>query len=557
MQDEDFSACTAMVVDGNVNSRSVLVSQLRDLGIPQVVQCIRTADARRQLEAQHFDFVLCEQNFADETTSGQELLDDLRRNHLLPFATVFIMITGEATYLKVAEAAESALDGYLLKPHKATHLEERLLLARKRKRALQEIFDTIDAQDFARAADLCLERFHGKGPFWLYAARIGAELLLRLERYEQAQDLYRSVVAAKTLPWAKLGIARSQLDAGQTTLACSTLEKLVGEDPEFADAYDVLGRALFEQGHFDRALSTYRMAAALTPSSISRLQSAAMMTFYKGDFRDAERLLDRTTRLGLESKLFDAQTLVLLALTRLDLQDRRGLQRCLDDFARLSERNADNTRIQRLAHFTQIIASLQRQDQEEVLAAMAPLAWDIKDAEFDLESATNMVAVLTQMRVREMHFVAAENVIRTIALRFCSSRPVTEMLASCALAHAPYAEWIRAAQNSVLAQSEAAVAQVLAGQLDQGIGGLLEHAQATLNVRLIDNAYQLLLKHQDRLYNHAELLALALELRRQAGAGNRKLSLGRQLRQPGGVVLRSSPRVHHQQTPASPGWRRA
>ena len=56
--------------------------------------------------------VLCQHHFANEASSGQDLLDDLRRNQLLLFSTVFIMVTGEATYAKVAEAAESALDGY-------------------------------------------------------------------------------------------------------------------------------------------------------------------------------------------------------------------------------------------------------------------------------------------------------------------------------------------------------------------------------------------------------------------------------------------------------------
>jgi len=56
------------------------------------------------------------------------------------------MITGEATYAKVAEAAESALDGYMLKPHKATQLGERLVAARVRKVSLQGIFTAIEEE---------------------------------------------------------------------------------------------------------------------------------------------------------------------------------------------------------------------------------------------------------------------------------------------------------------------------------------------------------------------------------------------------------------------------
>ena len=538
----DLSQCSALVVDGNPTSRSVVVSQLRELGVRQIVQTARTGDARRQLESHRFDFVLCELFFPEEHTSGQDLLDDLRRNHMLPFSTIFIMITGEATYARVAEAAESALDGYLLKPHRASHLEERLLLARVRKRALQEIFDAIDTQDFEHAARLCLTRFETRDMFWLYAARIGAELLLRLERYDEAQVLYKAVVAAKTLPWAKLGIARAQLEAGQLTQATSSLERLIGEDPNFADAYDVMGRAQFELGQFDKALSTYKMAAMLTPSSITRLQNVAMMLFYAGSPGEAERALEKATRIGLESKMFDCQTLVLLAFSRLETEDRRGLQRCQDDFARLVERNPDNARILRLSHFVTIIAQVQRQEQVQALQALRDMATRIRTPDFDFESAGNLLALITQLQLRRIPVAEAPETIHAIGMRFCSNRCISEMLSACAKGHEPYAELIRDAHASVLLKAEAAMTLSMAGDAGSAIADLLEQGRQTLNVRLIDAAYQLVQKHQARLPQADALRAQAQELKRRAGAGNRKASLGSHNRRAGGVVLRTTPR---------------
>lgn len=538
----DLSQSTALVVDGNPTSRSVVVSQLRELGVRQISQCARTGDARRQLESQRFDFVLCELFFADEHTSGQDLLDDLRRNHMLPFSTIFIMITGEATYARVAEAAESALDGYLLKPHRASHLEERLLLARVRKNTLQEIFDAIDAQDFERAARLCLDRFESRGMFWLYAARIGAELLLRLDRFDEAQTLYKAVVAAKTLPWAKLGIARAQLEAGQLTQATSSLERLIGDDPNYADAYDVMGRAQFELGQFEKALATYKMAAMLTPSSITRLQNVAMMLFYAGSPGEAERALEKATRIGLESKMFDCQTLVLLAFSRLETEDRRGLQRCQDDFARLLERNPDNRRMARLSEFVTIIAQIQRQDQVQALQALREMRSQISSPDFDFESAGNLLALMTQLTLRRVPVSDAEQTVSALGMRFCSNRCISEMLSACAKAHEPYAELIRNAHATILLQAESAMALSLAGDPARGIQELLGHGRQTLNVRLIDNAYQLVQKHAPKLTNPDALRAEAQELKRRAGAGNRKVTLGSQNRRAGGVVLRSGPR---------------
>ena len=87
-----------------------------------VVQSSRPQDARKVLEHATFDIVLCDYHFEHCEYSGQDLLDDLRRGQLLPYFTTFVMVTGEASYNKVAEAAESALDSYIVKPYTAVSL---------------------------------------------------------------------------------------------------------------------------------------------------------------------------------------------------------------------------------------------------------------------------------------------------------------------------------------------------------------------------------------------------------------------------------------------------
>lgn len=539
----DFSACSALVADSNPTSRSILVAQLRDFGVPTVVQAARTADARRQLEFRTFDFVLCEQHFANETTSGQDLLDDLRRNQLLPFSTVFLMITGEATYAKVAEAAESALDGYLLKPHKATQLADRLVAARIRKVSLQEIFTAIEAEDFETAATLCMQRFESKGLFWLYAARVGAELLLRTGRHVEAQTLYKAVVEAKTLPWAKLGVARAQLDAGQITQATSTLENLISADPNYADAYDVMGRAQFELGKFDKAMETYKMAASLTPASITRIQNLAMLTYYNGNFEEAEKLLDRTIRMGLESKMFDAQTLVLLAFTRLQNGDRKGLQRCHDDLARLIERNPDNARLQRLADIVVVLNLIQQHQFAQTIVAVRGFANAIRSSEFDFESASNLLALLSHLAAKAIQLDEVESMVETIGLRFCSNRSQTELLAASTKLHPPYSERIRNCQVKVLEFAEVAMSLSLSGNPTAAVKNLVLHGTETLNARLIDNAYQVLQKHAAKIADIDTLSTALHALRNNFGTNSAKSAPGDQKRQAGGLVLRTGTRA--------------
>ena len=296
--DATIHKANALVIDANANARSLITAQLRELGIGFVRSVNRVKDARIVLENAPFDLVVCDYHFEGHEESGQDLLDELRREQLLPYSTVFMMITAEATYAKVAEAAEAALDGYLIKPYTLMALAERVQSSRHRKRVLGPIFEAIEAQDFERAAGLCMARFEQRQEFWLFAARIGAELLLRLRRHDDAKKMYEAIIAAKTVPWAKLGVARADLEAGNLSSARRTLENLIGELPDHADSHDVLGRVHMEQGDLQAALATYRTASELTPGCLMRMQRSGTLSFYSGERNEALKALERAVNAG-------------------------------------------------------------------------------------------------------------------------------------------------------------------------------------------------------------------------------------------------------------------
>lgn len=535
----DLYDATALVVDGNPTSRSILVAQLRDLGARSVAQAPRIADARRQLEFRTFDVVVCEQNFPNDSGTGQELLDDLRRAGLLPFATVFIMVTAEASYARVAEAAESALDSYLLKPFTANELATRIAQARHRKTVLKDIFAAVEAQDFERAAQLCLQRFHSRGDYWLYAARVGAELLLRLHRYDEAQRLYEAVVQAKALPWARLGVARAQLDAGLAQKASVTLQALLDADPQYADAYDVMGRAQIELGNFDAALAAYKIATDLTPYSISRLQRHGMLAHYCGQRELAEQLLARSVRLGLDSKMFDAQTLVLLGFMRLEAGDRKGLQRCWDDALRILERHPKSQRLQRLAQVLEIAALLLEAQVARVLQGLRAMMATILEEGFDFEAACNLATLLAHTAARAIQIDEVEERLTLLGRRFCTTKALTALLAQAAAAHPPYAERLAGLHHEVLGIVERAMRLALAGQPRAAVLELLAQGEATCNTKIIESAWGALKRYEARIEDAAELAPRiqALRTRYQSWA-NRPVIGDKAARQSGGVSLR-------------------
>ncbi|TSE30104.1 response regulator [Tepidimonas charontis] len=535
----DLYGASALVVDGNPTSRSILVAQLRDMGARTVAQSPRIADARRQLEFRTFDVVVCEQNFPNDRGTGQELLDDLRRAGLLPFATVFIMVTAEASYARVAEAAESALDSYLLKPFTANQLAQRIGQARHRKAVLKDIFDAVEAREFERAAQLCLRRFEQRADYWLYSARVGAELLLRLQRFDEAQRLYEAVVAAKALPWAKLGVARAQLDAGQPQKASATLHNLIGEDASYADAYDVMGRAQIELGNFDAALAAYQMATELTPHSISRLQRHGMLAHYCGQTERAEELLSRSVRLGLDSKMFDAQSLVLLGFMRLQASDRKGLQRYWEDAQRMLERHPDSRRLQRLAEVLEIALLLHDAQVARVLAKLRTMMAELLDETFDFEAACNLTTLLAYVAQRAIQIDEVEQRLTELGRRFCTSKALAALLAQAAAPHPPYAVRLMALHHEVLGIIERAMRQSLAGNPRAAVLELLQQGADTRNAKIIESAWGVLKRYEVQITDAAALAEQIQPWRqRYQSFANRPLIGDKAARQAGGVSLR-------------------
>jgi tetratricopeptide (TPR) repeat protein len=543
MLDRDIVDCRALVVDGNPTSRSILSAQLREFGVGTVVQCGRIHDARKQLEARPFDVVLCEHRFdaEDSNYTAQNLLDDLRRNNLLPFSTVFIVVTGEASYTMGADAAESAFDSYLLKPHTASALGERLMQARKRKKILADIFSAIEAQDHAQATRLCLQRFASRSAYWLYAARIGSELLLRQGLHDEARQLCEAVLATGALPWARLGIARAQIDGNQPSQALRTLESLIGDHPSHVDAYDVMGRVHVEQGNLSDALDTYRKASSLTPGSITRLQKHGMLAFYMGDRDESAKMLERAATIGISSKMFDFQSLVLLAFARFHQRDNKGLQRCLENLQHAAERVPQSQRMQRFVSVVKVFSLMLNKQVAAVVAEVRQLFSDLQEPGLDVEAACNLLALLSQLTAGELQLDGSDAWVDTLGLRFASSKGLTELLAGAASAHAPFATRLREAHTRIGEMAEQAVTHSLQGRHRVATQSLLAHAERTLNAKLIDMARMTLQRHGAKIEDASTLSTQAEALRERCVSASCAALLGQSGgRQPGALNLRAA-----------------
>ena len=420
----------------------------------------------------------------------------------------------------------------------SANLAERLASARQRKRILKDIFEAIENQDFETAANLCMARFEAKGKYWLYAARIGAELLLRLKRFDDARTLYEAIIAAKTVPWARLGVARTEVASGNLQAARRTLENLIGELPDYADSHDLMGHVQMEQGDLQQALKTYQTAATLTPGCLLRLQRCGALGFYAGERNEALRMLERAMSQGLRSKLFDMLSLVLIGLMRFDAKDYKGFKYAHDSLIAALERAPRSIRLQRFDLVFRGLAFLLERRVGQALVVAREFTQHADSGDFDLEAASLLTALWIRLSSQEVELEEMMPILRGLGMRHCATKASTEILVAMTEGHEASAEQFRDCHHQIFNVAETAMRHSLRGSAKVAVELLIQQGEKTRNAKLIDMAGLVLKRHADKI-EEAQSLAGQIEALhsryvKPMGSGGMRTQPG------GGVALRTA-----------------
>ncbi len=545
MIDRDIHLARALLVDNNALLRSVAGAQLRDAGVGHLVMASSVKDARLMIERERFDIILCNREFEGSDESGQDLIDELRREHLLPHSTVFIMVTARASYHQVVEAGEAALDGLLIRPYSAAALIERLTEARQRKAQLADVLRALDAGEHEVALARAMKRYQDRLPFATYCGRLVAELFLTMHRAQDSQRMFEHLAAARSSSWARLGIARAQMARSDLGGARKTLQAILQDEPGCADAHELQGRLLIEQSDHPGALAACQRAAELTPGCMLRVQQAGTLAYYQGQAVPAAQWLNRAVAMGTQSRLFDPQTFVLLALLKHDNADANGVAAVREQLRRYTQRQAPDAKLQRMERATTVLDSLMGVDPKPALAGLQALGEAATHDDFDIEAANLLLALLHRVPDAHRGAVCMESTVEGLALRFCTSKAATEVLLAHAARAEPAAQIIRQCQAKVGAIAEAAMDLSLQGQPGPAVLQLLEAGERTRNAKLLDMARGLAERQKTKLPDAAALIERATLRLRAVSTGRQALVGGAASnRTPGGLTLRAK-------TPAS------
>lgn len=282
----DYGALRALVVDDYQGMRNALRLTLSNFGILKVLAVANAAEALFQIRNKSYDFILCDFNLG-EGRDGQQLLEELRHDHLIPLEAVFMMVTAESFYEKVVATAELAPDDYLIKPFSAELLRSRLESILLRKRAFGEAYRHFANQDLDAAIAACdaLVKEHPK--YVVDALRFKGELLVTLGRFEEAEALYKQVIEMRAIPWARLGLARALHMQQKDDAAEEELRDVLERAPEMVAAYDLLSDVCVAKKDEAGAQAALERGIAISSRTVRRQQKLGELAYANGDLDTA------------------------------------------------------------------------------------------------------------------------------------------------------------------------------------------------------------------------------------------------------------------------------
>lgn len=321
----NLSALRVLIIDDMSTVRQTIRNMLTAVGLTQVVFAATVGEARKRVQTEKYDLVLCDYHMGNGA-NGQDFLEEIRHNGSLPLATSFFMVTSEASYERVVSIAEVAPDDYMLKPFSSRDLIERMARSTRKKLVLRPLYQAIEGDEIDRAVEVGRQIMREHELYRLDAARLLAQLFNDLGRLDEATQLYLEVVETKAVPWARLGIAGVYAKTGMKKEAAEIYKDMLDNNPNYVEVYDRLAQHYLDEGQEEKALAIMERAVAITPHNVGRLQTAGQLAFRMGKLELAQGLLKRAVVSGGNSTSFDPRVLFSLLVAACRSNSARDAQ---------------------------------------------------------------------------------------------------------------------------------------------------------------------------------------------------------------------------------------
>lgn len=301
-----------LIIEDLAQMRASLKSMLDSFGARYLDTAVSGDDGINKLRTKSYDLVLCDYDLG-KGKDGQQVLEECRHGGLLNAQSVFILVTAAQTVEMVMGALEYEPDGYIAKPITLENLRTRVGRILRNKSVYEDIDKQIDERNYDQAIENCNKLITKKPKFALPTYRIKGNLLLKEKRFDEALELYKTVLEIRELGWAQLGFAKSYFFKEQYDDAVPLLTELTESSQRFVEAWDWLAKIWEIKGDKLKAQQMLQAAVERSPKAVLRQAELSRIATDNEDWSVAAQASRKAVSLGKHSCYKDAATYIALA----------------------------------------------------------------------------------------------------------------------------------------------------------------------------------------------------------------------------------------------------
>ncbi len=236
----DYATMKILVVDDMFNMRQTLKNMLRHIGFTKITDADNGEKALEVIESKPIDFIICDWNMPK--MAGLEFLRQMRSNPQHR-DTPFLMITAEVNESRIVQAAETEVDGYLIKPFIAKSLEKKIGKILENKARPSEFETNMKA---------------------------GVRFLDEGKHDEAISDFAQALKLKPESARARLFLGEGYKAKGDMGNAERWLKGAVRSNPQYIHAYESLGDLYAGMGKEEEASQALEKASEISPDNAER-----------------------------------------------------------------------------------------------------------------------------------------------------------------------------------------------------------------------------------------------------------------------------------------------
>ncbi|MCC2615836.1 response regulator [Aestuariibacter halophilus] len=243
------------VVEDNGMARTNLRNHLLEMDFEGVHCFTHGRELRRDLKRRRYDLVLMDFHLGDNK-NGVEVIQDLQKEGLLKYSTCLVFITSDRLPMIIGQIVDIHPDDLVIKPYTIKTLGRTIFNALNINRTLRPVLRNMDEGDFEEALHQLdiIEEKELLPKSRTNLTKLRARLLLKLKRFSEASELYKSVLEqSDKVIWAKWGLIHAQYLAGETDISESMLQDMLGAHLTNDKACEWLARIAIGKKQYSRA----------------------------------------------------------------------------------------------------------------------------------------------------------------------------------------------------------------------------------------------------------------------------------------------------------------